>query len=116
MSTHDPKEVQMFLSSKGKGKFGHTSGKGFGRKGNPKGKGGKPMLCHECNSPDHLVRDCPVRRQQKGGGKGGGFSMGAAALVSDAPLGSVEDFAPWEEVDQDATGIELSDLLNEHRQ
>ena len=42
--------------------------------------------------------------------------MGAAALVSDAPLGSVEDFAPWEEVDQDATGIELSDLLNEHRQ
>ena len=87
-------------SSKGKCKR-NTSGKGFGRKGNPVGKGGK-MLCHECQSPDHLVKDCPIRKAKLAqGGKGGGFS---GALLTDSPHDDQNDFAPWEDVDPDVPG------------
>jgi hypothetical protein len=98
-------EMLTFMASKGKGKR-HTSGKGFGRKGNPTGKGGKPMLCHECNSPDHLVKDCPARRAKMAqfGKGGGGFS---GALLTDIQQGELDDsadFAPWEYVDPDSPG------------
>ena len=52
------------------------SGKGFGKpggksKGKGKGKGGPKGGCHECQG-DHFVRDCEIRKQRKGNGKGKG--------------------------------------------
>ena len=43
----------------GKGFYGKTSSSPSG--GNPVGSDGKQMLCHECGSNQHLVRDCPAR-------------------------------------------------------
>ena len=64
-----------FALAGGKGK-GKGSGKGFYGKthtgpsgGNPTGADGRQMLCHECGSPQHLIRDCPVARS-KGKSKG----------------------------------------------
>ena len=93
------------MASKGKGKR-NTSGKGFGRKGNPSGKGGKPMLCHECNSPDHLVRDCPVRKSKMAqfGKGGGGFSGALLTDIQNCEVDDSADFAPWEDVDPDLPG------------
>ena len=50
--------------SKGRGK-NRTSGMGLGRKGNPIGPDGNQLKCHECESTEHLVKDCP-RRQHTG--------------------------------------------------
>jgi hypothetical protein len=98
-------EMLTFMASKGKGKR-HTSGKGFGRKGNPTGKGGKPMLCHECNSPDHLVKDCPVRKSKMAqfGKGGGGFSGALLTDVQNSEVDDSADFAPWEDVDPESPG------------
>ena len=49
---------------KGKSKGKRTSGLGFGRKTNPKGKDGNIMKCHECDSEDHLVAQCPRRNNR----------------------------------------------------
>eukprot|EP00959_Pyramimonas_sp_CCMP1952_P092590 1937800-Pyramimonas_sp.AAC.1 len=57
----------MFFGGKGCGKGrGETSGKGKGRHGNSRGRDGQILKYHECDSTDHLVKDCPV----KGNGKG----------------------------------------------
>ena len=96
-------EMLAYMSSKGKGKRS-SSGKGFGRKGNPMGKSGKPMLCHECNSPDHLVRDCPVRKAKMSGKGGGGFSGALLTDGYDHEADNSADFAPWEDVDPDLPG------------
>ena len=50
---------------KWKGKF-RTSGMGSGREGNPTGPDGAKLKCHECDSEENLVRDCPRRRSQSG--------------------------------------------------
>ena len=54
-------KAQSGAKSKGKGKAS-AKGKGKGPKGG----------CHECQG-DHFVRDCPVRAQRKGTGKGKGW-------------------------------------------
>ena len=61
MQEEDAREVR-----KGNVEGGKASVKGKGPKGKGKGpKGG----CHECGG-DHYVRDCPVRQERKGTGKG----------------------------------------------
>ena len=67
MTDDDVEEVLFKGKGKGKSKGKRTSGKGFGRKGNPKGRDGQVMKCHECDSEEHLVAQCPRR---KGQGKG----------------------------------------------
>ena len=57
-------DVAAFLTGKGKGNRGHTSGKGFGRRKNPKDRSGQTMTCHGCGSDEHLIANCP----QKGKG------------------------------------------------
>ena len=39
---------------------------GFGRSRNPLGPDGTRLKCHECESEEHLVKDCPRRRGQPG--------------------------------------------------
>ena len=38
-----------------------SPGKGKGRRGNPRGPDGQIMRCHECDSTEHLVGNCPRR-------------------------------------------------------
>ena len=40
---------------------------GLGRSQNPLGPDGQRLKCHECESTEHLVRDCPRRRGQQQG-------------------------------------------------
>ena len=68
-------ELDAFIAQRGNSARAFTSGKGFGRRGNPKGKDGKPLKCRGCGSEDHLVRECPV----KGGEGGGGMPFAAWA-------------------------------------
>ena len=74
--------------SKGKGK--RTTGMGFGRKNNPKGRDGNVMKCHECDSEEHLVANCPVRRNK---GKGKGNS--SVNLVADYSHGQQQHQQHW---------------------
>jgi len=78
---------------KGHGKFhgmgtvGPSSlagGKGFksSRSGNPTDASGQVMRCHECNSDEHLIRDCPRRSSGKGKSKG----KGKRAYLADGTL------------------------------
>ena len=75
-------------SNKGNGKKGKSTGKGSGDNGGDGGKDakddkkgkGKGRRCFECDSEEHIARDCPVRkdrvakggpeRMPKGNGKG----------------------------------------------
>ena len=75
-------------SNKGNGKKGKSTGKGSGDNGGDGGKDakddkkgkGKGRKCFECDSEEHIARDCPVRkdrvakggpeRMPKGNGKG----------------------------------------------
>ena len=50
---------------KGKSKGKRTTGLGFGRKRNPKGKDGNVLKCHECDSEEHLVAQCPIRNARE---------------------------------------------------
>ena len=72
----DPSVVGPSSLAGGKGfAGGRGRGKGRGKKGrgghfyNPIGADGQRMLCHECQSDEHLVANCPERRK---GGKGRG--------------------------------------------
>eukprot|EP00959_Pyramimonas_sp_CCMP1952_P231710 4842895-Pyramimonas_sp.AAC.1 len=59
--------MRYFCGGKGRGKGRRdTPGKGKGRRGSPRGRDGQILKCHECDSTDHLVQDCPA----KGNGKG----------------------------------------------
>ena len=69
-----PGEAFAYLKGKGKQGRSHTSGNGFGRKGNPNDKQGKDMKCRVCGGEEHFARECP-QNQNKGGGKGSGFSV-----------------------------------------
>ena len=64
LSENDIEEV--FYKGKGKGKGKRSSGKGFGRQKNPKGRDGQILKCHECDSEDHLVAQCPRRNGRQG--------------------------------------------------
>eukprot|EP00972_Heterocapsa_arctica_P044747 6602347-Heterocapsa_arctica.AAC.1 len=46
---------------KGGGKYKGGGGRASGT-GNPLGADGRKMKCHECDSDQHLVRECPQRR------------------------------------------------------
>ena len=68
---HMPMDVDGALTgSKGKGKT-KGEGKSDDQKGKGKGKKGKETrVCHECNKPGHLRKDCTVfkkRMAEKGG-------------------------------------------------
>ena len=87
-------EVATFLSGKGKGNRSHSSGKGFGRRKNPKDRNGEIMKCHECNSDEHLVSQCPLKGKGKGGGSpsmvnfwstGTSADQGGGSQLADAP-------------------------------
>eukprot|EP00959_Pyramimonas_sp_CCMP1952_P294265 6155181-Pyramimonas_sp.AAC.1 len=63
----DDQYVEIFFGGKGRGEGRRdTSGKGRGRRGNPRCRDGQILKCHECDSTDHLVEDCPA----KGNGNG----------------------------------------------
>ena len=96
-------DVEAFLSSKGKGRRIHTSGKAFGRRKNPKNKGGVVMRCHGCNSDEHLIKDCPSKGK---GGKDAGRGQFMPFVAghdheSDAPATVLfaETRPPWEAED-----------------
>ena len=70
----------------GKGKAGKRGAAKGG--GNPRGADGQVMRCHECNSDQHLVRDCPHRRQ-KGKGNYAVYGSPAAEAALAGPMAGV---------------------------
>ena len=70
----------------GKGKNKGKKGKGDGR--NPIGQDGQVMRCHECGSPSHLIRECPLKK-----GKGKAKNSFNAAWHSSPTQLSADSFA-----------------------
>ena len=62
----EPEIEEVFYKGRGKGKGKQSSGKGFGRQRNPKGRDGQTLKCHECESEEHLVAQCPRRNNRQG--------------------------------------------------
>ena len=87
-------DVASFLSGKGKGNRSHSSGKGFGRRKNPKDRNGEIMKCHECNSEDHLVSQCPLKGKGKGGGSPSMVNFWSTGASADQGSGSQSVDAP----------------------
>ena len=88
-----PINSKSLAGGKGRGKGLHGAQAGV-RKLNPIGTDGQRMLCHECDSDQHLIKDCPRQRHHYADpnagwansmASGGASSFGAGGLCGVAP-------------------------------
>jgi len=67
------KEADCRKKKAGQPKTAKTAGSRRPNGGGGKGKWtGKPRACHHCKATDHLIRDCPKKKADSGGGGGSG--------------------------------------------
>eukprot|EP00959_Pyramimonas_sp_CCMP1952_P237614 4965503-Pyramimonas_sp.AAC.1 len=63
-------------------------------RGNPQGRDGQILKCHECDSTDHIVKDCPA----KGNGKGRSTEVHSGSSEPSIEHLSLQDFEAVEQI------------------